>query len=71
MITGGNTFTLLNQLRLSGLEETVKKFWQKGGVVLSGFSAGAIVLTPRIDVASQPSGIDPTDMADENLVGIY
>jgi len=70
IITGGNTFTLLNHLRLSGLDETIKEFWQKDKVVLSGFSAGAIVLTPRINIASQPSGIDPTDMSDENLVGI-
>lgn len=70
LISGGNTFTLLDHLNKSGLAETVKTFWQKGGVTLSGFSAGAIVLAPRIDIASQPSGIDPTDMMDENLVGI-
>ena len=70
IITGGNTFTLLNHLRLSGLDETIKEFWEKDKVVISGFSAGAIVLTPRIDIASQPSGMDPTAMSDENLVGI-
>jgi len=63
MITGGNTFTLLNHLRLSGLDNTIKQFWQKENVVLSGFSAGAIVLSPSIWVASMGD-------ADTNEVGI-
>ena len=70
IISGGNTFKLLDNLRQSGLDKAVIEFWQKDNVVLSGFSAGAIVLAPKIDVASQPSGIDPTDMSDENIVGI-
>ncbi|MFA6519033.1 MAG: Type 1 glutamine amidotransferase-like domain-containing protein [Candidatus Shapirobacteria bacterium] len=70
IISGGNTFTLLNHLKLSGLGDTIKEFWQKDNIVLSGFSAGAIVLTPKIDIASQPSGLNPEDMSDENLVGI-
>lgn len=51
MISGGNTYRLLRHLRQSGLDRAIIKFWQKGNVVLSGFSAGAIVLTPSIETA--------------------
>lgn len=63
MISGGNTFTLLNHLRLSGLDKAILEFWQKDNVVLSGFSAGALVLTPTIEVCNTPN-------FDQNLVGI-
>lgn len=66
IITGGNTFKLLNHLRLSGLDKAIVEFWKKDNVVLSGFSAGAIILSPRIDIASQPT----TDLADENNIGL-
>lgn len=62
-ITGGNTFRLLFNLRLSGLDKTIKEFAQKKEFVIAGGSAGAIVLTPSIKVASFPSG-------DVNKVGI-
>lgn len=70
LITGGNTFDLLNNLRNSGLDKAIVKFSKKDEFVLSGFSAGAIVLSPNINIASQPSGVDPTDLVDENLVGL-
>jgi len=63
LISGGNTFTLLNNLRESGLDHTVKEFAQKPSFVLSGFSAGALVLTPTIDVCNLPN-------FDDNLVDI-
>lgn len=63
LITGGNTFGLLNNLRLSGLDQTVKTFSQKEEFVLAGFSAGAIVLCPTIKICGLPG-------YDENLVGI-
>lgn len=63
MITGGNTFTLLNHLRLSGLDKAINQFWQKENVVMSGFSAGAIVLSPSIKVESMGD-------SDKNEVGI-
>lgn len=70
LISGGNTFELLNNLRNSGLDKELIDFVKRDDVVLAGFSAGAIVMTPRINIASMPSGIDPTDMIDVNLVGI-
>ena len=70
LISGGNTFELLNNLRQSGLDSEVVEFAKKKGFVLAGFSAGAIVLTPTIEVASVPSGNDSEDLVDQNLVGI-
>lgn len=52
VITGGNTFTLLRNLKRSGLDEAVKKFSQKDEFVLAGFSAGALVLTPNIEICN-------------------
>lgn len=72
MITGGNTFKLLNHLRQSGLDKTIVEFWQKDKVVLAGFSAGAIVLTPSIETAKTGYGdsneIGLTDLAGLNIV---
>lgn len=70
LISGGNTFELLNNLRNSRLDEAVKQFVQKDEFVLSGFSAGAIVLSPTITTATLPSGNDPNDLIDQNNVGI-
>ena len=61
VISGGNTFTLLHNLQKSGLDKTIGEFTRKSDFVLAGFSAGAIVLTPSIDVSSLPN-------FDENLV---
>ena len=69
IITGGNTFKLLNHLRRSGLGETIKKFWKIGGVVLSGFSAGAIVLSPSIATAKTGVG-DANELGIIDLTGI-
>lgn len=72
MITGGNTFRLLHNLRKSGLDKSVVEFAQKQNFVLSGFSAGAIVLTPSINICNLP-GFDEnldnvTDFSGLNLV---
>ncbi len=63
VITGGNTFTLLRNLRRSGLDKAIKKFSKKNNFVLAGFSAGAIVLTPTIKICNAP-------LYDENEVGL-
>lgn len=63
VITGGNTFKLLNHLRKSGLDKAIIDFWKKNGVVLVGFSAGAIVLSPSIETAS-------TGYGDVNEIGL-
>lgn len=55
ILAGGNTFTFLNNLRQSGLNKTIEEFTQKDNFVLAGFSAGALVLTPSIEICNLPN----------------
>lgn len=61
---GGNTFYFLNILRKAKLLKELKTFVEKGGV-LTGLSAGAIIMTENIDMAAYPD-FD----RDENFVGL-
>lgn len=63
-LAGGNTFYFLNSLRKARLLTELKKYADKGGV-LTGLSAGAILMTENIDMAAYPE-FD----RDENFVGI-
>lgn len=69
IITGGNTFTLMNHLRRSGLDKTIKQFVEKDEFVLTGFSAGAIVLTPTIATAAI-KGYDKNKAGLKDLTGL-
>lgn len=51
---GGNTFYFLKHLRSQKLLPLLKDFVNRGGV-LSGLSAGAIMMTPDITTAGYPS----------------
>lgn len=61
---GGNTFYFLNTLRKANLLKELRTFVEKGGV-LTGLSAGAIIMTENIELAGYPD-FD----RDENLVGL-
>lgn len=61
---GGNTFYFLNSLRKAKLLPELRKFVEKGGI-LTGLSAGAIMMTENIDMAAYPE-FD----RDENQVNI-
>ena len=50
---GGNTYYFLKTLRKRKLMSEFKKFVKRGGI-LTGLSAGAILMTPQIDTASFP-----------------
>lgn len=63
-LAGGNTFYFLNSLRKARLLTELKKYAEKGGI-LTGLSAGAILMTENIDMAAYPD-FD----RDENFVGI-
>ena len=63
-LAGGNTFHYLSHLRRTGLLTTLRRFGKRGGV-LAGLSAGALILTPNIDLAGYPH-FD----CDENEVGL-
>lgn len=51
---GGNTFHFLTYLKSTGILKQLKDFVKSGGV-LTGLSAGGIVMTPNIQTASFPS----------------
>ncbi len=51
---GGNTFYFLKHLRRTGMLKELRE-WVKGGGILSGLSAGAIMMTPNVETASFPS----------------
>jgi dipeptidase E len=48
---GGNTFYFLNSLRKAGLLPQLRSFAERGGI-LTGLSAGAIMMTPNIEMAA-------------------
>ncbi len=63
-LAGGNTFYFLNSLRKSKLIKELRTFVQKGGL-LTGLSAGAILMTENVEMAANPQ-FD----RDENSVNI-
>lgn len=50
---GGNTFYFIKHLKKTGMLSRLKSFVKEGGI-LTGLSAGAIIMSPRIDTASFP-----------------
>lgn len=66
-LSGGNTYYFLKYLRKTKILNMLKKF-VKGGGVLTGMSAGAILMTPDIKTAGYPSfDSDDNDEKVKNL----
>jgi dipeptidase E len=63
-LSGGNTFYFLNSLRKAKLLPQLKAYAQNGGV-LTGLSAGGIIMTSSIEMAAYPD-FD----RDENFVNL-
>jgi peptidase E len=74
LITGGNVCALLRNLRRSGLDQAILEFVQKEDYVLAGYSAGAMIMTPTIELAAvdpfvnENEDVGLTDFAALNLV---
>lgn len=72
VISGGNTYILLQNLRRSGLLKTLQEFIKKEEFVISGFSAGAIVLTPTINICNiigpNENSINLKDLTGLNII---
>ncbi|MFX1451475.1 MAG: Type 1 glutamine amidotransferase-like domain-containing protein [Promethearchaeota archaeon] len=51
IISGGDPFQLLINLRRSGMDTAIREFVKKDEFILAGYSAGAYVLTPTIEIA--------------------
>ena len=65
IISGGDPFNLIFNLRRSGLDNAFKNFIIKEEFVLAGYSTGAYVLTPSLETAkifneNHPGGIKYT-----------
>ena len=65
-VCGGNTFHLMDQLRKTGLGDKVREFVNAGKLYL-GVSAGTIVLTPSISIAS----VEPADLNEVGLTDMH
>jgi peptidase E len=52
VITGGDPFKLLYHLRRTGMDYEIKSFIKRNNVILAGYSAGAMVLTPTIAITT-------------------
>lgn len=69
VISGGNTFKLMQHLRESGFDAAIKFFREKGGIIVA-FSAGAIVLSPSLETATISDNIETglTDLTGLNII---
>ncbi len=67
---GGNTYYFLNTLKRSGIYNFLQEFVSQGGI-LTGLSAGAIIMSPCINTAGFPS-FDKDENEDKirNLKGL-
>jgi dipeptidase E len=63
-LAGGNTFFFLYHLKRLGVLPLLRNYVRRGGV-LAGLSAGALIMTPSIQMAGVP-GLEP----DENEIGL-
>lgn len=51
LVTGGNAYQLLKNLKVSGMYNALKDFFLKDDFVYAGFSAGAMLVTPTMRLA--------------------
>jgi len=64
-ITGGNSCVLLRNLRRSGLDQVIVDLTQQEHWVLAGFSAGAMIFTPSVELEAFDSrGNDAAGLTD-------
>jgi len=52
IISGGDPFQLLYNLRKSGLANAITQFTKKEEFIIAGYSAGAYILTPTLEIAT-------------------
>jgi len=69
-IGGGNTWSLMDELRSSGLSDTLLQYIKDGGVLYGG-SAGAIIFGKRIDTSTDENKVEYKEMTGFNILGGY
>jgi dipeptidase E len=69
-LSGGNAFYFLQHIKSTGFDEYLKKFANKGGVIL-GENAGANIITPTIIAATIPHNkIDKNEVKLTDMTGL-
>lgn len=68
MVTGGNSFALLKNIKENGYDKLIETLSQNEDFIYSGFSAGAIIMTPDIRIALKENAWGFG--YDENLVNL-
>ena len=58
----------LHKLRSNNLDNAIKKFVKKDDFIVAGWSAGALILTPSIALATSENNTNITDLTGLNLV---
>jgi len=66
LISGGNTYELLRNLRISGFDKKIVEFSERDDTVVVGFSAGAVVLGTTLRLLEYRW----EELKDNNTVGI-
>lgn len=69
-IGGGNTWSLMQELRDSGFSAELIQYFKKGGQIYGG-SAGAIILGSKIDTHDDENKINTKDVSGLNLLCGY
>lgn len=64
VICGGNTFVLLENLRASGLDQTIVKLASRKDSFIAGFSAGALILYKDIELAKNGDDFKRANLSD-------
>ncbi len=70
-LSGGDPYVFLRNLRTTGVHEVIKERAKRGGIIV-GDSAGAMLMTPDIQIAKFDGRPVPTDLgnlASLNMVG--
>jgi dipeptidase E len=67
-VCGGNTFSILNKLRVTGLDAFIIQ-QVKAGTVYVGVSAGSIITGPSIEIAGSTSEGDLNEIGLQDLTG--
>ncbi|MEI6528584.1 MAG: Type 1 glutamine amidotransferase-like domain-containing protein [bacterium] len=69
-IGGGNTWSLMQELKSSGFSEILLQYLETGGVVYGG-SAGAIIFGKRIDTHTDENKVGYREVTGFNILGDY
>lgn len=69
-VCGGNTFSILNRMRIAGADEFIKNAMKNQDILYVGVSAGSIIAGPNIAIAGWGSEGDKNEIGLEDLTGL-